>query len=77
VILDLGANGQLDITSAEMLGELVMVLRSAGVDVVLAEVRTPVVEMAGRTGLLEALGDGHVFRTVDEAAQALRESAQH
>jgi sulfate permease, SulP family len=76
VILDLGANGRLDITSAEMLGELVRVLRSAGVDVVLAEVRAPVLDMASRTGLLEILGDDHVFHTVDEAAQALRASAQ-
>ena len=76
VILDLGANGQLDITSAEMLDELVRVLRSAGVDVVLAEVRAPVLEMADRTGLLDTIGDDHVFHTVDEAIHALDTSEQ-
>jgi SulP family sulfate permease len=76
VILDLGANGQLDITSAEMLDELVRVLRSAGVDVVLAEVRAPVLEMADRTGLLDTIGDDHVFHTVDEAIRALGTSEQ-
>jgi MFS superfamily sulfate permease-like transporter len=72
----LPANGQLDITSAEMLDELVRVLRSAGVDVVLAEVRAAVLEMADRTGLLDTIGDDHVFHTVDEAIHALGTSEQ-
>jgi sulfate transporter 3 len=72
VILDLGANGRLDITSAEMLDELAKVLRTAGVDLVLADVRAPVLETARRTGLLATLGDGHVFHSVDEAVQAFR-----
>lgn len=76
VILDLGANGQLDITSAEMLDDLVKVLRSAGVDLVMAELRAPVLEMADRTGLLDTLGDDHVFHTVDEAIHALGTSEQ-
>jgi high affinity sulfate transporter 1 len=72
VILDLGANGRLDITSAEMLDELAKVLRTAGVDLVLADVRAPVLETARRTDLLATLGDGHVFHSVDEAVQAFR-----
>jgi hypothetical protein len=60
-----------DITSAETLTELATTLRAAGVDLALAEVRRPVLETARRSGLLDTLGDDRVFRTVDEAGQAI------
>ncbi len=71
VILDLGANESLDITSAEMLGQLLGTLRSAGVDLALADARQPVIEMAGRSGLLDRLGEDRIFHTIDEAVQVL------
>lgn len=71
VVLDVGANGELDITSAEMLTHLVGTLRRAGVDLALAEVHAPVLKMARITGVLDTLGADHVFRTLDEAAHAL------
>jgi SulP family sulfate permease len=71
VVLDFGVNGGLDVTSSEMLEGLVTVLRDAGVDFALADVRQPVVEMARRSGLLTALGEDRVFPTVDEAVEAL------
>jgi SulP family sulfate permease len=72
VILDAGAIDRLDITSAEMLGRLISTLRSADVDFALADVRLPVIEMARRSGVLELLGEDHVFHTVDEAVRSLR-----
>ena len=39
LIIDLGGNERLDITSAEMLTDLVHTMQSARVDVVLADVR--------------------------------------
>ena len=71
VILDIGANGRLDITSCEKLSELVTELRSAGIDFALAEVRAPAVEHARRAGLLGDLGEDRVFHTIDEAVDAL------
>jgi sulfate permease, SulP family len=71
VVLDIGANGQLDITSAEMLTQLAGTLRGAGVDLALAEVHAPVLEAATAAGVLDTLGADHVFHTLDEAAQAL------
>jgi MFS superfamily sulfate permease-like transporter len=71
VVLDVGANGDLDITSAEMLTHLTGTLRGAGVDLALVEVHAPVLGTAAAAGVLEALGSDHVFRTLDEAAQAL------
>lgn len=71
VILDFGVNSGLDVTSSEMLEGLVPSLRDANVDFALADVRLPVVEMARRSGLLAVLGEDRVFRTVDEAVDAL------
>jgi hypothetical protein len=38
-------------------------------------VRAPVIEIARRTGLLDALGENRVFHTIDEAVRALSEKA--
>jgi sulfate permease, SulP family len=73
VVLELLANPALDITSAEMLEELTTTLRTAGIDVALADLRQPVVEAARRTGLLETLGEDRVFLTVADAVQTLGE----
>jgi MFS superfamily sulfate permease-like transporter len=71
VVLDVGSNADLDITSAEALGQLVTALRSAGIDFALAEARRPVLDAAEREGVLAELGTGRVFRTIDEAVAAL------
>ena len=71
VILDVAANAELDITSSEKVIELVTALRSAGVDFALAGVRTPVIENARRSGVLAAIGEDRIFRTIDEAVHAL------
>jgi sulfate permease, SulP family len=71
VILEAGANADLDITSAEMLEELVGSLRAAGVDFALADARQAVVGMLRRTGLLSVLGEDRIFHTIDEAVRSL------
>jgi sulfate permease, SulP family len=71
LILDAGANDRLDITGAEMLDELVRTMRSARIDVALADVRQPVIRMARRAGLVTQLGDSRIFHTIDQAVQAL------
>jgi sulfate permease, SulP family len=72
VILDAGAMDRLDITSAEMLEQLVSTLHSANIDFALADVRLPVIEMARRTGLLETLGEDRVFASIEQAVRSLR-----
>jgi sulfate permease, SulP family len=71
VVLDIGANAELDITSAEMLMDLIKALRGVGVGLALAEVHARVLKMARTAGVLDTLGEDHVFRTLDEAAHAL------
>jgi SulP family sulfate permease len=72
VILDLGANGQLDITSAEVLVDLATTLRGAGVGLVLADVRSRVANTARIAGVTEAVGADHVFHTLDDAVIRMR-----
>ena len=71
LIIDLGGNERLDITSAEMLAGLVHTMHSAGVDVALADVRQPVITMARRSGLAKRLGENRIFHTIDEAVHVL------
>ncbi|MBV9941545.1 MAG: SulP family inorganic anion transporter [Solirubrobacterales bacterium] len=71
LIIDTGANDRLDITAAEMLTQLVQTMHAAGIDVALVDARQPVIRMARRAGLLDELGRGRVFHTIDQAVQAL------
>jgi hypothetical protein len=71
VILELTANAGLDITSAEMLEQLITTLRSADIDFALADLRQPVIDVARRTGLLETLGEDRLFRMVADAVRAM------
>ena len=75
VIVDVGANDSLDITSAEMLEALLTELRSAGIDLAFAEVRHSVTSTAHRARLLELIGKDRVFDTVEEAVATLEEPA--
>jgi sulfate permease, SulP family len=75
VIIDTGANDSLDVTSADMLEALITELRSAGIDLALAEVRHDVTDMARRSRLLELLGKDRIFDTVEEAVTTLEEPA--
>ncbi len=71
VIIEGGATARIDITTAEMLRQLVATLRGAGIELALADVRQPVIDMARRSGLLEEIGRHRIFHTVEAAVQAL------
>ena len=69
------ASGMIDIdyTGALMLSRLIETLRARGIDVALARLSTERAKtQVDRTGLLEAFGPHHVFRSVEDAARALR-----
>jgi SulP family sulfate permease len=72
VILDSTAQDQLDLTSINMLKSLVRELQGKGIAVYVAEVHAPVLELAHHTGLLDLLGEDHVFPTVDAAVRWLQ-----
>jgi SulP family sulfate permease len=73
VVLDAEGQDTLDITSADVLKGLFAELGRSGIEVYVANVHAPVLERARQTGLLDVVGAGHVFPTVDLAVQAAQE----
>ena len=71
VILDSSAWDQLDLTSTEVIKGLVKELRGNGIDVYFADVHAPVLEYGRKTGLVDSIGEDHVFPTVDLAVRSL------
>jgi SulP family sulfate permease len=71
VLLSLEMTDELDVSSADELSDLISELASINVDVLLANVHGPVLDMMRRTGLLEELGEERIYDTIDEAVQAL------
>jgi SulP family sulfate permease len=71
VIFDSASQEQIDVTSTDMLMGLVKELHKIGIEVYLADVHMPVLEHARKTGLLESIGEDHVFPTVDLAVRSI------
>ena len=71
VIIDSAAWDQLDVTSTEVIKGLVKELRGQGIDVYFADVHAPVLEYGRQTGLVDSIGEDHVFPTVDLAVRSL------
>jgi SulP family sulfate permease len=71
VIFDVGAQDQLDLTSAEMFKRLVKDLQVRGITVYLADVHVPVREFGRRAGLLEFIRQDQVFSSVYIAVRFL------
>ncbi len=72
VVFDLDANDTLDITSAEQLEKLADGLHKNGIDFAIAHLHKPAKDMAATTGLLEKVGQDHIFPTVAAATQWAR-----
>ena len=54
-----------------MLKSLVKELQGKGMAVAMADVHTPVREFSRKTGLLELIGEDHLFPTVDLAVRSM------
>ncbi len=75
VIIEASGIIDIDYTAAGMLCRLIGALRKRGIDVAVARLSAErAVGQATRTGLLDALGRNHLFRTVEDAVRALRPS---
>jgi MFS superfamily sulfate permease-like transporter len=75
VILNASAWYEIDVTSSDVLKGLVTELHGKGIDVYMAEVHVPVLDYGRRTGLLESIGEDHVFPTVDLAVRSIETEA--
>ena len=71
MLIDLGAQDKIDLTSIEVLKGLVKDLQSKGIAMYLADVHMPVREFSQRAGLLEIIGEDHIYPTVDAAVRFL------
>ena len=69
-ILDLEMTNELDVPSAEMLGELYGELEGREVQLIIAGLHAPVSEMLDRSGITEQIGAANVYPTVLEAVLA-------
>jgi len=70
VVLDASSMNGLDSTAADTFGELIVELRRLEVEVFISHLKGAVREVMRDTGLLDLLGDGHVFYEVDDAVRA-------
>ncbi len=71
VIFDASAQDEIDVTSTNIIKSLYNELHGKGVEVYIADAHAPVLEHGRKTGLLESIGEDHVFPTVDAAVRML------
>ena len=69
VLFDAAVQDALDITSSNMLKSLIKRLHNQGIATYFAEVQDPVLEFSTKTGLLDLIGEDHLFSTVDAAVR--------
>ena len=69
VIIDLDANDEIDITSADMLNKLADGLERQDSRLVLTHVHQPVLQVAREAGLLKKTGDDHIFPDIATAIE--------
>ncbi len=69
VIIDAAVQYALDITSSNMLKSLIKRLHNQGIVIYFAEVQDPVLDFSAKTGLLDVVGEDHLFSTVDAAVR--------
>jgi SulP family sulfate permease len=75
VVLDAAGQDSLDLTSVEVLKGLVLELKEKGIAIYVAEVHAPVLEFGQRTGLMEIIGEDHIFPTIEVAVHFIEQTA--
>lgn len=70
LVLDASSMNSLDSTAADTYSELIAELRRQHVEVFISHVKGSVLRVMEQTGLIELLGEGHLFYEVDDAVQA-------
>jgi high affinity sulfate transporter 1 len=72
LVLDMEATNQLDTTSADMLAELLGELRQRDVDLYLVRVMWPVRKLLRRSGLMDDLGEDHLWHSISQGVRKAR-----
>ena len=68
VLIDLAASADLDVTSADMLMDLVAALHDRSIEVLLAQVKGSVRDRLRRTGLMASVGEDRIYLSIGSAA---------
>jgi MFS superfamily sulfate permease-like transporter len=76
VLIDLEASPQFDVPSADRIAELVAELQEHNIEVLLARVHEPVLDLFRHTGLASMIGEDHIHHTVDQGVQAFLKIAR-
>lgn len=75
IVIDLGATGDLDIASVDMLKELAGDLKSINIRVLFAQVRGAARDRMRRTGLMKTIGEENIFLSVEGAVHSFLKSS--
>jgi MFS superfamily sulfate permease-like transporter len=67
VLIDMAATADLDVTTTDMLLELVADMRARSIEVLLAQVKGTVRDRMRRTGLMDLLGEDRVYLSIGSA----------
>ncbi len=69
LVLSISATADLDVATIDMLNELIEELHRRSIELRLAQARGPVRDRMRRTGLMDAVGEEHVFLSVSTAVE--------
>jgi SulP family sulfate permease len=69
ILLNLHANFGIDLSSTDTLLDLVAEAENTNTEILFAELQDPVRQMFRRCGLLDRVGENHLFTTVDDGVQ--------
>jgi SulP family sulfate permease len=72
ILLDLAASADLDIGTSDMLRDLCSDLRAKQIDLLFAQIRGSVRDRMARTGLLEHVGEDHLYASTAAAVAAFQ-----
>jgi high affinity sulfate transporter 1 len=70
LVVDIGATADLDVATTDMLSSLCTDLRESGVDLRLAQARSPVRDRMRRTGLMDIIGEDRCYLSIEAALAA-------
>jgi MFS superfamily sulfate permease-like transporter len=76
VLLDLEASDELDLSSADALLDLADELEAQGIELHLARVHAPALELLHRDGVVERIGEAHIHHTVHQGVEAFQQTRQ-
>jgi len=76
VVLDLESTNQMDVTSVDMLTELLLDLRDEGIDLYLVRVFQRVRQVLKKAGFIALIGDDHMWHSMSAGVRAAREQAK-